>query len=64
MTIDLSVCLCVCGGVVSEPRCGFSRQMVEVLRSGGVAAFGSFDILQDPEVRQGLKAYSNWPTCM
>jgi Grx4 family monothiol glutaredoxin len=48
-------------GTPDAPRCGFSRQMVELLRSVG-AKFSSFDILTDESVRQGLKEYSNWPT--
>ncbi|KAJ8264474.1 hypothetical protein GJAV_G00149580, partial [Gymnothorax javanicus] len=42
-------------------RCGFSRQMIEVMNGTGVD-YDTFDILQDEEVRQGLKAYSKWPT--
>jgi Grx4 family monothiol glutaredoxin len=48
-------------GLPSAPRCGFSRQMVEILEGEGVP-FGAFDILEDDEVRQGLKSISNWPT--
>ena len=48
-------------GLPSAPRCGFSRQMVELLEAEQIP-FDSFDILQDEEVRQGLKTYSNWPT--
>uniref|UniRef100_A0A9J2PSC1 Glutaredoxin domain-containing protein n=1 Tax=Ascaris lumbricoides TaxID=6252 RepID=A0A9J2PSC1_ASCLU len=48
-------------GTPEQPRCGFSRQAVELLRSIH-ADFSSFDILNDEEVRQGLKEYSNWPT--
>jgi glutaredoxin-related protein len=48
-------------GTPSEPRCKFSRQMLEVLRTQGVA-FGSFDILTNEAVRQGLKDKFNWPT--
>lgn len=48
-------------GLPSAPRCGFSRQLVEMLDETGVA-YDAFDILQDEEVRQGLKTYSNWPT--
>ncbi|CAL8071182.1 unnamed protein product [Calicophoron daubneyi] len=48
-------------GSPKEPRCGFSRKMVEILQSAG-AKFDHFDILQDEEVRQGLKTFSNWPT--
>lgn len=48
-------------GLPSGPRCGFSREMVDLLESEGVS-YGSFDILTDEEVRQGLKTYSDWPT--
>ncbi|KAJ1618314.1 thioredoxin-like protein [Pavlovales sp. CCMP2436] len=48
-------------GSPDAPRCGFSRQIVDLLNGEGVQ-FGHFDILRDEEVRQGLKAYSNWPT--
>jgi len=48
-------------GTPDEPRCGFSNKVVSALREEGVE-FGSFDILTDEEVRQGLKTYSNWPT--
>ena len=48
-------------GSPTEPRCGFSRKMVELLRAEG-AAFGSFDILSDKAVREGLREYGQWPT--
>mmetsp|Transcript_37136 Transcript_37136/g.27449 ORF Transcript_37136/g.27449 Transcript_37136/m.27449 type:complete len:347 (-) Transcript_37136:77-1117(-) len=48
-------------GKPSEPRCGFSRKIVEILQENGIS-FGSFDILQDEDIRQGLKEYSDWPT--
>ncbi|KAL4437245.1 hypothetical protein ABPG75_004384 [Micractinium tetrahymenae] len=48
-------------GSPDAPRCGFSRKVVEALRSCG-AQFGSFDILSDEAVRQGLKEFSQWPT--
>ena len=44
-----------------EPRCGFSRKVVEALNGTGVE-YSTFDILQDEDVRQGLKTFSNWPT--
>ncbi|XP_044756879.1 glutaredoxin-3 [Coccinella septempunctata] len=44
-----------------QPRCGFSRQIVEILEGLG-ANYETFDILTDEEVRQGLKTYSDWPT--
>lgn len=48
-------------GLPSGPRCGFSRQMVEMLEEEGIS-YGSFDILTDNTVREGLKTYSDWPT--
>ena len=48
-------------GSPDAPRCGFSRQIVELLQ-GEKVSFGTFDILTDEEVRQGLKTFSNWPT--
>ncbi|KAH9614737.1 hypothetical protein KSS87_002878 [Heliosperma pusillum] len=46
-------------GIPEEPKCGFSRKVVEILQQEKVP-FKSFDILTDDEVRQGLKVYSNW----
>lgn len=43
------------------PQCGFSSRAVSILEHLDVE-FASFDVLQDPEVRQGIKAYSDWPT--
>jgi Grx4 family monothiol glutaredoxin len=48
-------------GIPSSPRCGFSRQIVEILDSYNVS-YDAFNILEDEEVRQGLKEYSDWPT--
>ncbi|MCO5596013.1 hypothetical protein L7F22_050066 [Adiantum nelumboides] len=48
-------------GSPNEPKCGFSRKVVEILKDLGVE-IGSFDILSDEAVRQGLKSFSNWPT--
>ncbi|KAI9230737.1 MAG: thioredoxin [Piptocephalis tieghemiana] len=48
-------------GSPSTPRCGFSRQLVALLQEKQVA-FDYFDILEDEEVRQGLKTFSDWPT--
>lgn len=48
-------------GNPEAPRCGFSRKVVEALQAAG-EEFGSFDILGDEAVRQGLKEFSNWPT--
>ena len=43
------------------PQCGFSGRVVQILEGCG-AEFGSADVLMDPELREGIKAYSNWPT--
>ncbi|KAK4485223.1 hypothetical protein RD792_007851 [Penstemon davidsonii] len=48
-------------GKPDAPQCGFSSKVVNALKEEGVE-FGSFDILTDEEVRQGLKKFSNWPT--
>lgn len=48
-------------GEPSAPRCGFSKQLVEILSRNNVI-YNSFNILEDEEVRQGLKELSNWPT--
>lgn len=48
-------------GSPAEPRCGFSRKIVDLLNTSGIT-FSSFDILSDQEVREGLKTYSDWPT--
>ncbi|WP_297457162.1 Grx4 family monothiol glutaredoxin [Ferrovum sp.] len=44
------------------PQCGFSAKAVSLLRQCGVQDFFSVDVLQDPEIRQGIKSYANWPT--
>jgi monothiol glutaredoxin len=48
-------------GTPSFPMCGFSAATVEILREIGVP-FKAIDVLAEPEKRDGIKAYSNWPT--
>lgn len=48
-------------GNPDAPKCGFSRTLMEILAETQIK-FQTFDILQDDEVRQGLKSYSKWPT--
>jgi monothiol glutaredoxin len=43
------------------PQCGFSARAVSILNHLNVP-FETVDVLQDPEIRQGIKAYSDWPT--
>lgn len=44
------------------PQCGFSANAVKILKACGVSDFFSVDVLQNPEIRQGIKEYANWPT--
>jgi monothiol glutaredoxin len=48
-------------GNPSMPQCGFSAAVVGVLKDVGVQ-YGTFNILADQELREGLKEYSSWPT--
>lgn len=49
-------------GSPSFPRCGFSRLAVQILSLNGVEEFKAVDVLDDEDLRQGIKIYSNWPT--
>ncbi|KAL0398600.1 UNVERIFIED_CONTAM: Monothiol glutaredoxin-S17 [Sesamum radiatum] len=59
--INSSAVMLFMKGTPDAPRCGFSSKVVNALKEEGLE-FGSFDILTDEEVRQGLKTFSNWPT--
>lgn len=48
-------------GTAHMPQCGFSAVVVQVLKSLGLS-FKDVNVLADPEIRQGIKDYSNWPT--
>jgi monothiol glutaredoxin len=48
-------------GNPSMPQCGFSAAVVNILKDVGVQ-YGSYNILADQELREGLKEYSSWPT--
>ena len=48
-------------GTKAMPQCGFSNRVAGILRSIGVE-FTDVDVLADPEIRQGIKEYSEWPT--
>ena len=49
-------------GSPAFPQCGFSSSAVQMLKACGVDRFQSVDVLADPEIRQGIKDYANWPT--
>ena len=48
-------------GTALFPQCGFSSRAVAILDHLGVS-FETVDVLQDPDIRQGIKEYSDWPT--
>lgn len=49
-------------GTPQFPQCGFSAVSVQILKACGVARFFSVNVLDDPEIRNGIKAFANWPT--
>ena len=59
--IEENSVMLVMKGSPDFPQCGFSGRVVQILDACG-AEFGSADVLMDPELRDGIKAYSNWPT--
>jgi monothiol glutaredoxin len=44
------------------PQCGFSANAIHILRQCGVDELFTVDVLADPQIRQGIKEYANWPT--
>lgn len=59
--IDQAPCMIFMKGNREVPQCGFSRTIVALLEKHN-AEYETFNILDDSEVREGLKKYSNWPT--
>lgn len=49
-------------GTKDFPQCGFSALVVQVLKNHGVENFVDINVLLDPEIRQGIKDFSDWPT--
>jgi len=49
-------------GSLHFPMCGFSRAAVETLRAAGATEIAAYNVLENPELREGIKVYSNWPT--
>ncbi len=49
-------------GNAQFPQCGFSGNAVNILRSCGVDKLHTVNVLEDAEIRQGIKEFSNWPT--
>ena len=59
--IDANPVMLFMKGTPSFPQCGFSARVVQILSHMGVP-FGSANVLEDMEIREGIKAFSNWPT--
>ena len=49
-------------GTPEFPQCGFSAHAVKILNTCGLDNIFTVDVLSNPEIRQGIKEYSNWPT--
>lgn len=49
-------------GTPQFPQCGFSSNAAQILKACGVNDFLAVNILTEPEIREGIKAYANWPT--
>jgi monothiol glutaredoxin len=49
-------------GNAQFPQCGFSASAIQILKASGVDKPFTVDVLQDEEIRQGIKEYANWPT--
>lgn len=49
-------------GTPAQPMCGFSNAVVQILRMHGVDDYAAYNVLDNQDLRQGVKAFSNWPT--
>ena len=49
-------------GSAQFPQCGFSGRAIQILKTNGVTKLVTVNVLEDDDVRQGVKAFSNWPT--
>lgn len=59
--IDGSEVMLFMKGTPLFPQCGFSARVVQILKHAGVT-FASVNVLEDPEIRDGIKEFSSWPT--
>lgn len=60
-TIDANPVVLYMKGTADFPQCGFSSRVAQILQKCGVKFVG-VNVLDDPEIRQGIKDYANWPT--
>jgi monothiol glutaredoxin len=49
-------------GTPTFPQCGFSAKAIQLLKMSGVSEVTTVNVLEDPEIRQGIKEFANWPT--
>lgn len=49
-------------GTAQFPQCGFSGRAIQILKSCGVKSLTTVNVLDDAELRQGIKDFANWPT--
>ncbi len=49
-------------GTAQFPMCGFSGRAIQLLKACGVQDLATVNVLEDEDIRQGIKAYANWPT--
>jgi monothiol glutaredoxin len=49
-------------GTAQFPMCGFSGRAIQILKACGVDRLTTVNVLEDEEIRQGVKDYANWPT--
>ena len=59
--IDSAPVILFMKGTPMFPQCGFSARVIQILKHSGVP-FKTVNVLEDPEIRDGIKAFSNWPT--
>jgi len=61
MDVKKSPCVLYMKGYPSQPQCGFSNMVVQLLSTTG-AKYDSYNVLEDNNLREGIKKFSNWPT--
>ena len=49
-------------GTPQFPQCGFSAMAIQVLQASGVKELFTVNVLENPDIRQGIKTFANWPT--
>ena len=49
-------------GTPQFPQCGFSANAIQILKASGVQELFTVNVLENPDIRQGIKEYANWPT--